>query len=317
MLYEVASAEGFLTTFRADVEHGQLLLLAIFLLAQARHYQGLPLYLAILDLRWAFDVARLSSMKVACHEAGVFGTDWLLLDDVLDVDRQCVQLHGFLSDTFRLGCGNAQGRRFSVHVFNSLLGWLRDEILQVAPSVCAWLPRYAVRSLGHVDLCDGNSDFFSKPAPPSLLEPCVARLQEVKDTSPSQACSELRAALVDLPAFADKCALLDTIGSQHVGPLQYVDDTTVPCSSPGAIRAIVNKGKASACSCYALRTKSEFNYGKNKTCAMAFSDSPPLDAEFLDCQVVDQKVILGVLFDSQLSFRLYCHKHWHGDGRNS
>ena len=202
-------------------------------------------------------------------------------------------------------------------VFNSLLGWLRDEILQVAPSVCAWLPRYAVRSLAHVDLCDGNSDFFSKPAPPSLLEPCVARLQEVKDTSPSQACSELRAALVDLPAFADKCALLDTIGSQRVGPLQYVDDTTVPCSSPGAVRAIVNKGKASACSRYALRTKSEFNYGKNKTCAMAFSDSPPLDAEFLDCQVVDQKVILGVLFDSQLSFRLYCHKHWHGDNRNS
>ena len=63
-----------------------------------------------LDLRWAFDVARLSSMKVACHEAGVFGTDWLLLDDVHDVDRQCVQLHGFLSDNFRLGCGNAQGR---------------------------------------------------------------------------------------------------------------------------------------------------------------------------------------------------------------
>ena len=48
-----------------------------------------------------------------------------------------------------------------------------------------------------------------------------------------------------------------------------------------------------------------------------FLDSPPLDAEFLDCQVVDQKVILGVLFDSQLSFRLYCHKHWHGDNRNS
>ena len=248
----------------------QLLLLAIVLLAQARHYQGLPLYLAILDLRWAFDVARLSSMKVACHEAGVFGTDWLLLDDVLDMDRQCVQLHGFLSDTFRLGCGIAKRRRFSVHVFNSLLSWLRDEILQVAPSVCAWLPRYAVRSLAHVDLCDSNSDFFSKPAPPSLLEPCVARLQEVKDTSPSQACSELRAALVDLPAFADKCALLDTIGSQHVGPLQYVDDTTVPCSSPGAVRAIVNKGKASACSRYALRAKSEFNYGKNKTCAMVF-----------------------------------------------
>ncbi|CAE7471548.1 MOCOS [Symbiodinium natans] len=207
-----------------------LLLLAILLLAQARDYQGLPLYLAILDLRWAFDVARLSSMKLACFQAGVRGTDWLLLDDVLDSDRQYVQLHGFLSHVFRLGCGIAQGRRFSVHVFNSLLSWLRDEIQQVtAANTSAWLPKYAIRALAHVDLEASHVDFYSRPSPVDALEPCVSRLQE-------------------------------------------------------------------------LMANAQFNYGKNKTCAMALLNSPPLDHEALDCDVVDQKHILGVLFDSQLTF---------------
>ena len=280
-----------------------LLLLAILLLAQARDYQGLPLYLAILDLRWAFDVARLSSMKLACFQAGVRGTDWLLLDDVLDSDRQYVQLHGFLSHVFRLGCGIAQGRRFSVHVFNSLLSWLRDEIQQVtAANTSAWLPKYAIRALAHVDLEASHVDFYSRPSPVDALEPCVSRLQELMANAPTQASAELQTMINSLGSYADKCALLDAIGSFSLGPLQYVDDATVPCSSPGAVRAIVNKGGASACSRYAARTKAQFNYGKNKTCAMALLNSPPLDHEALDCDVVDQKHILGVLFDSQLTF---------------
>ncbi|CAE7222667.1 MOCOS [Symbiodinium natans] len=280
-----------------------LLLLAILLLAQARDYQGLPLYLAILDLRWAFDVARLSSMKLACFQAGVRGTDWLLLDDVLDSDRQYVQLHGFLSHVFRLGCGIAQGRRFSVHVFNSLLSWLRDEIQQVtAANTSAWLPKYAIRALAHVDLEASHVDFYSRPSPVDALEPCVSRLQELMANAPTQASAELQTMINSLGSYADKCALLDAIGSFSLGPLQYVDDATVPCSSPGAVRAIVNKGGASAYSRYAARTKAQFNYGKNKTCAMALLNSPPLDHEALDCDVVDQKHILGVLFDSQLTF---------------
>ena len=49
----------------------QMLLLAILLLGQLRDYQDLPLYLAILDLRWAFDVARLDNMRLTYFEAGV------------------------------------------------------------------------------------------------------------------------------------------------------------------------------------------------------------------------------------------------------
>ena len=87
-----------------------MLLLAIVFLAQARDRCGQPLYLAILDLKWAFDVARLGSLKLARSQAGIDDIGWLLLDDLLDLGHQCVQLHGFLSPVFQLGCGSAQGR---------------------------------------------------------------------------------------------------------------------------------------------------------------------------------------------------------------
>ena len=279
----------------------QLLLLAILLLAQVRDYQGLPLYLAILDLKWAFDVARLNNMRLACSEAGVCGIDWLLIDDVFSLDRQCVHLHGLLSQVFVLGCGIAQGRRFSVHVFNCLLSGLRNEVRRVLPDgVCAWLPRSVMRAVSCVDLAGPNLDYTSMPQQ-ETLKPFLERFQ--KDALlPHQQAREVQEALEMLPSFADRCALLDALGSCPIEPLQYVDDTTIPCSSPGAVRCVVNKSASSACTRYATRTKSQFHYGKNKTCAMALLSSPPLDPCSLDCEVVSQKTILGVLFDQDLTF---------------
>jgi hypothetical protein len=115
------------------ISDAQSLILALVLLAQLRFYQGVATYLALLDLKWAFDVAVLWCMKLACAQAGIEGTDWLLIDDVLDVDTQCVHLHGLLSRLFTLGCGTAQGRRFSVHIFNGMLRWLYDEVERIIP----------------------------------------------------------------------------------------------------------------------------------------------------------------------------------------
>ena len=68
--------------------------------------------------------------------------------------------------------------------------------------------------------------------------------------------------------------LLDAIGHAGVGPLQYVDDTTITCSSPGQVRAIVNKHVGSACAQFALKTKTKFHCGPNKTLVMAMFDNP-------------------------------------------
>ena len=98
-----------------------LLVLAVVVLAQARKYFGLSTFLVTLDLKWAFDMAPLDCMKLACMEAGLSLGSWLHLDAILEADRQCVQLHWLLSQVFSLGCGTAQGQRFSVHVFISML----------------------------------------------------------------------------------------------------------------------------------------------------------------------------------------------------
>eukprot|EP00973_Karenia_brevis_P086800 12036747-Karenia_brevis.AAC.1 len=60
--------------------------------------------------------------------AGVKGKDWLLMDDILSMDCQVLEMHGILSDVFVLGCGTAQGRRFSLHVFNGLMRFFAGDL---------------------------------------------------------------------------------------------------------------------------------------------------------------------------------------------
>ena len=104
------------------------LVLALVMHAQLRRHQGLDTFLGMADLQWAFDVADIPGMLLNLHAAGVSGEDWLLMDDILSQDIQRVTVHGITSSTFKLRCGTAQGRRFSVHVYNGLLRWLYDEV---------------------------------------------------------------------------------------------------------------------------------------------------------------------------------------------
>ncbi|CAK0861138.1 unnamed protein product [Prorocentrum cordatum] len=105
-----------------------VLLIALLLHAQCRVAQGLPIYWAVTDLQWAFDVASHLAMLINAHLAGVRGTDSLLLEDFIASDRQFVALQSLASSSFELGGGTAQGRRFSVPVFNAQLKWLYHEV---------------------------------------------------------------------------------------------------------------------------------------------------------------------------------------------
>lgn len=81
-----------------------------------------------------------------------------------------------------------------------------------------------------------------------------------------------------------------------------MDDAIVPCASQGDVAAIVNKTNTSACSIFAKQTKSQFHYGPAKTSRLPLFDCPPVQTEGLDCDIVQEKLILGVLVGSQLSF---------------
>ena len=108
--------------------------------------------------------------------------------------------------------------------------------------------------------------------------------------------------LRSLAKQSDRGAVVESVAQSKFHALQYVDDTIVPCGSQGDVVAVVNKTPSSACSRYALRTKSRFHYAVSKTCSMAILHSPELVAEGLDCEVVQQKLLLGVLVDAQLTF---------------
>ena len=142
-------------------------------------------------------------------------------------------MHGFLSKACVLGCGIAQGRRFSVHVFNSLLSWLRTEVERRIPlGVSAWVPHPVVMALKKIDLADPACDFHSPPSSMVFFQPILDYWTFMQQNfTPVRQSEALADILVRLPKFADRCFLLDAIGFTGVGPLQYVDDTAIPCSS--------------------------------------------------------------------------------------
>ena len=272
------------------------LVVALILHAQMRAFHGLCTWCALADLRWAFDVANIPGMKLVAFLAGVTGLDWLLLDDFLDVDSPCVALHGLLSAAFTLACGTAQGRRFSVGVFNGLLRWLADLAHEVEPQGCvACPPPFRRRILMAVDATWPAQDKFT---PSQWHQSSLAALDRIKALARDEQApwprtqSEFCEVAKRMPAHADRVALVEALGHGSLGPLQFVDDLTVPCASPGAARGVCSSEPQSACSRYALAVKAEFKYAK----IMPMLDSP--DPQVLGCECIFRRVLLGVLVDS-------------------
>ena len=92
--------------------------------------------------------------------------------------------------------------------------------------------------------------------------------------------------LTTLPILADRVEILERLGSYSLGPLQYVDDTSTPCPSVGAVRAVLGPQPLSACSKYARRMRAVFNYGPGKTACLPMFGNPCPDEEAIGCDVV-------------------------------
>ena len=283
------------------------LILGVVLHAQLRAAQGLPCYLGFADLKWAFDVANLDGMRLNCFLAGVVTADWLLIDDILTIDQQCIILHGWLSAAFALGCGTAQGRRFSVHVFNGLLRWLPDEIeTLIGGGSRTFLPPFTREVLHRAALRSPPECTEAPPSVPLSVRDIVATTA----TCASEECAPwpntqefLVSLLATLPRLSDRIACMEQLGAHELGPQQYVDDLSVSCPSVGALVAVLAPTDHSACGRYARKARAAFNYGPGKTAAMAMHGSPDILQSELGCDVVAEHVALGVRIDSALSFQ--------------
>lgn len=272
--------------------------------AQLRAAQDLPTWWAIADNKWAFDVASLNGMLCGVFEAGVRGSDWLILDDVLAQDHQAIGLHNLLSPVFALGCGTAQGRRFSVHICNAQLKALPDEIAAAVPGGCATvvprLARQALTAAGEACPPATEAAMPDRALPAAAILHNVLRVAAAEPPPWPRAEAALATCLSALPSLTDRTVVVESAGELHMPPVQFIDDLTVACPSVGAVRAVLSPEDTSACSRYARTFKSHFSRDKSKTCVL-----PVLGAAhpcLAGCPVVDRKVLLGILVDSDLSY---------------
>ena len=145
----------------------------------------------------------MTGMLLACSGAGVSCVDWLILDDVLRMERQCLQLHGLLSFVFVLGVGTAQGRSFSVHAFNALLQRLG-----------AWLPPFANHVLLEVSRRMAPTSYLSC-CDQSVLQPLAHRILDIanQEKEPWLAAQKLSMeVLASLPSSADRQTVMELLG---------------------------------------------------------------------------------------------------------
>ncbi|CAE8605722.1 unnamed protein product [Polarella glacialis] len=189
----------------------QSMLLAMVIHAQLRMRHGMPTYWVFADLKWAFDLMTLDCLRLTCYEAGVVEDDWALVDDMLAQDRQCVQLLHYLSHTFALGRGAAQGRKPQKQ---------RDPPgLAAAPDT---------------QLCQHVADVL---------------LAAARSEGPPWRRTEVLAVqlLSGMTNMSSRIQVLELMGSDPIGPLQLVDDTTAICPSAGAAAAVVLIGCEMGC----------------------------------------------------------------------
>ncbi len=201
------------------------LVLALSLLCELRKYVGMPPYLAFLDLKWGFDVASPSGMLVNTFIAGVHGREWLWIDDVVQSDRQTLELHGILSLPFVLACGTEQGRRFSVPIFNALLKDLKDLLVDAAVGGArATPPEWAREALLEANRHAAASSLDDLPSDGNVLQAfanvvkaaCGSLVQTGRASG--ETASSVGLALSSLPRLSDRLAVVELLGDRPFDP---------------------------------------------------------------------------------------------------
>ena len=143
-----------------------------------------------------------------------------------------------------------------------------------------------------------------EPSPADDWHEAALRIQSSYEADASPWTASLRVAvawLSKMPKLSDRISVLDRLGRFVVGPLQYIDDTTMPCPSVGSLPAVIADKETSACEKIAASTGSRINRKAGKTTVMAMCGSPPPSPDAVGCEVTSTHTCLGFLLDDQLS----------------
>ena len=127
------------------------------------------------------------------------------------------------------------------------LEMLPDEIAAAVPGGCATVvPRLARRALQAA--CEVTPPTSVEAMPDRALSAAtilrdIGRVAATELPPWPNAQESLVASLRSLPALADRAAVVETAGSWHMPPAQFVDDLTAAGPSAGAVRAVLSPEK--------------------------------------------------------------------------
>ncbi|CAE7226960.1 unnamed protein product, partial [Symbiodinium sp. CCMP2456] len=271
-----------------------LVILAVILHVQIRHYQGVDTYLLFSDIQQAFDTASHDGMLFSAYLAGVVEVEWRLLCHFLAMDTANIMLAGLLSQTLTLRAGIPQGRKFSVHVFTALLKHFGDILLfQCSPSQTL-LPDFAA---------DAISGLWAAltPAPNDALlsglgeQPSLQQIATAVTQAPSP--TETRRLAIHLLSNVrdrqQRAQCVEMMGSLALGPLLFVDDVVTPFATDRDVQHAVVHGLGA----YSRFANAQFNMGPTKTAVLSCMDSPQTSLAALACESYKLLGVTVALFE--------------------
>ena len=270
---------------------------AAVLLCQVRKAIGLQTFLPFEDVKSAFDGASRVEMLAGLFDAGVTGSQWMLVDDQLRNDTCAIPYGQAVTGTFKLDEGTAQGRKISVDLFNCVMKKLRDYICRASSGVGAWSSDWPNLVLSLAAIISPPSEFG--------YDAKSARILGRKAASAVPNDIEATATLLaESPSQATRMAAVDMMADQVVQALLYIDDVLAPAAS-GPQVAEIWKG----CEQFTNEVGPRFNLGRTKSAVMGpmGAGTSNLDAARPlyfghEVPVVDLYPYLGFMLDVGLTF---------------
>ena len=218
-----------LEAYYGQEQHGgrsdaTLVALGILVAAQIRKEAGLPTIIKKADLFQGYDLSWRDGTLVHLAKAGVKGRHWLAIDSAFSADHFRIKLGLLVGPIKTLSeFSIAQGKRSAVHLFNSLVRGLPDQLNQSCVGV----------GLGFTDHDTGRL-----LAGRSVHVGCNEPLRFVRQMSQlTQAEARYIVAHADRASGADLLVALDILAPLRVCCFQFVDDSFTLQSTVAGVNA--------------------------------------------------------------------------------
>ena len=277
-------------------------ILAVILHVQLRQQQDLATYLLFADLKQAYDTASHDVILTTCFLAGVVQTEWKLLQDFLSKDSAFVTLGSAVSDILLLRAGVPQGRKFAVHAFTAFMRLLQAVLTSVCNPAATVLPDFAADAIS--GLWAHLTPLPLAPIRPGVMCAASAAQHLANAWSHGASPTEMRRIAIHVVANmpVHECInSMELLGSQHLGPLLFIDDVVASFASARDVEFAAKAGLET----FAQMVKACFNMGPTKTAVMPCVGAAVPDLPDITCssyKLLRVHLDCGFTFESRLGF---------------